>query len=153
MMKSHMKISGLMLAAIGVIWVMDWATAHSPGKGMLRHRYFMVNGIPEEYGNARNPIPATAEIIAEGRALFNDNCAICHGPKGGGNGDGAEDLDPKPADLMMMMSMPMATDGFFLWSISDGGEAFETAMPAFKDVLSKDERWKIIRALRAGLPD
>ena len=119
---------------------------------MMRHRHFMMFGNPEYYGNAQNPIPATAENGAEGRALYIYNCAICHGPKGGGNGEGAAGLDPKPADLMMM-SMPMATDGFFLWSISDGGGAFETAMPAFKDVLSAHERWKIIRALRAGLPD
>ena len=72
-----------------------------------------------------------------------------------GLGEGAEDLDPKPADLIMMTSMPMAmaTDSFFWWTIADGGEALETAMPAFKEVLSEDERWKIFRALRAGLPD
>ena len=153
LIKSTKKSAGIILAAIGVLLVMDWAAAHSPGKGMVRHRYFMMNGIPEEYANALNPIPATAEVIAEGRTLYDDNCAICHDPKGRGKGEGAEDLDPKPADLLMMMSMPMATDGFFLWSISDGGEALETDMPAFKEILSADERWKIIRALRAGLPD
>ncbi|MBC8159063.1 MAG: c-type cytochrome [Alphaproteobacteria bacterium] len=147
------KMIGCVLVAIGALWVLDWASAHSPGKGMVRHRYFMMNGVPEKYAKVLNPLPATNEIIAEGRALYNDNCAICHGAKGLGDGEGAEDLDPKPADLLMMTSMPMATDGFFLWSISDGGEAFETAMPAFEEILSEDERWKIIRALRAGLPD
>ena len=147
------KIVGLGLAAIGVLWVLDWASAHSPGKGMARHRYFMMNGIPEEYRNEQNPLPASAAIVAEGRQLYDDNCALCHGPKGKGHGEGAEDLEPKPADLMMMMSMPMATDSFFFWSVSDGGVVLETDMPAFKDVLSEDERWKIIRALRAGLPN
>jgi len=147
------KIIGFTLAAIGALWVLDWASAHSPGKGMVRHRYFMMNGVPGEYAKALNPLPATDEIIAEGRALYNDNCAICHGPKGLGDGEGAEDLDPKPADLIIMTSMPMATDSFFWWTIADGGEALETAMPAFKEDLSEDERWKIIRALRAGLPD
>jgi mono/diheme cytochrome c family protein len=40
-----------------------------------------------------------------------------------------------------------------LWSISDGGAAFGSAMPAFKDVLSRDEIWKIVTYMRAGFPD
>ncbi|QYX57719.1 cytochrome c [Roseovarius sp. SCSIO 43702] len=35
----------------------------------------------------------------EGRALYVENCAMCHGPAGQGNGDWAAMIEPRPADL------------------------------------------------------
>jgi mono/diheme cytochrome c family protein len=48
--------------------------------------------------------------------------------------------------------MPMAGDEYLLWTVSEGGKAFETAMPAFKDSLSEDQIWSIIAYMRAGFP-
>ncbi|MCD1625460.1 cytochrome c [Seohaeicola saemankumensis] len=36
---------------------------------------------------------------AEGQIVFDQNCAICHGPSGQGDGLIAENLDPAPPDL------------------------------------------------------
>ena len=35
----------------------------------------------------------------EGHALYNANCALCHGASGQGDGEFADGLSPKPADL------------------------------------------------------
>jgi mono/diheme cytochrome c family protein len=35
---------------------------------------------------AQNPTPDTPETIDAGRAVFQANCAICHGPRGLGDG-------------------------------------------------------------------
>jgi len=35
----------------------------------------------------------------EGRALYVENCASCHGPQGTGDGPWAEMIEPAPADL------------------------------------------------------
>ena len=35
----------------------------------------------------------------EGAALYDENCALCHGPGGRGDGSLAAGLDPAPADL------------------------------------------------------
>ncbi len=35
----------------------------------------------------------------EGQALFNANCAQCHGVSGTGDGEWADAMDPRPADL------------------------------------------------------
>ena len=51
-----------------------------------------------------------------------------------------------------MTQMPMSVDEYMFWSISDGGAAFGTAMPALKDALTKDEIWKIVTYMRAGFP-
>ena len=55
------------------------------------------NGGPTHGGN-----PATAgspEAVAAGSSLFQQNCAICHGAKGDGNGIASNVLDPKPRDF------------------------------------------------------
>lgn len=127
------------------------------GRGMMggdvvRHRAFMTNGLPPAYAGLTNPLPATPATMATGRALYDDNCALCHGPAGRGDGEGGKDLKPPPGDLMALTGMPIASDGYLFWTVSEGGEALGTAMPAFKDALSADDRWAIIAALRAGLP-
>lgn len=43
-------------------------------------------------------------------------------------------------------------DDFFLWAVSEGGVPFETEMPAFKDVLARDDIWRVIAFMRAGFP-
>ncbi len=61
-------------------------------------------------------------------------------------------LTPSPALLAYLVQQPIAVDQYLLWTISEGGQAFGTAMPAFKKVLSQDEIWEIVAYLRAGLP-
>lgn len=36
--------------------------------------------------------------VEKGKALYEDKCMLCHGPKGDGRGPGAIALNPKPAD-------------------------------------------------------
>lgn len=41
-------------------------------------------------------------------------------------------------------------DAYMFWAISEGGAPMGSAMPAFKDVLSKDERWEILLYVANG---
>jgi mono/diheme cytochrome c family protein len=116
---------------------------------MLRHRQAMMSGIPSEYAGARNPLPATRAVIAAGATLYQANCAICHGSGGAGDGAGGTDLWPPPADLRWTVQRPVATDGYLMWAISEGGAAFGTGMPAFAGSLSEEARWRLVRYLRA----
>lgn len=132
-----------------------WGPGHmGPGMShrMARHWAFMHQGIPAEYRGARNPHSPDAATIGAGRTLYEANCASCHGATGMGDGEAAKALNPSPALLAYMIQMPMSVDEYMLWTISDGGAAFGTDMPAFKDVLSKDEIWKIVTYMRAGFP-
>lgn len=36
--------------------------------------------------------------VEKGKALYEDRCLLCHGPKGDGKGPGSIALDPKPAN-------------------------------------------------------
>lgn len=132
-----------------------WRPEHmGPGQRqrMLRHWTFMNDGVPTAYRGARSTVQVTTNTVAEGRALYEANCASCHGTIGMGDGEAGRSLSPSPALLSYMVRMPMAVDEYLLWSISDGGERFNTDMPAFRDVLSEDDIWKIIAFMRAGFP-
>jgi len=122
------------------------------GRGMgnpVRHRQVMMGGgVPAPYASMTNPLRPTKENIEAGRRLYEANCASCHGAKGYGDGEAGKDLDPKPANIAFIMDKPIATDGFLMWTITEGGGKLGTAMPAFKDVLSERERWRIILYLR-----
>ena len=48
---------------------------------------------------ARNPIPPTADSVANGQMNYERHCLTCHGEHGLGDGPGGVGLEPPPADL------------------------------------------------------
>lgn len=118
------------------------------GSSMMRHRQGTMNGLPSDYAHARNPLPATRDVIAAGASLYQANCVSCHDETGTGDGPAAVGMSPPPANLRWTMRRPIATDGYLMWAISDGGAMLGTAMPAFAGVLDEQDRWRIIRYLR-----
>jgi mono/diheme cytochrome c family protein len=88
----------------------------------------------------KDPFPATPEIQAEGKAIFNIYCIHCHGANGMGDGTVAGKL-PGP---------PPAYSGAQLKDITEG-EMYQTLeygkglMGSHASQLSVDQRWKIIR--------
>lgn len=108
---------------------------------------------PTPYNGAINPLEPDAETILAGGFLYGQYCASCHGRYGMGDGVDANSLSPSPALLAFMIQMPMTVDEYLLWSVAEGGEAFGSDMPAFKDTLSRDEIWQVVTYMRAGFPD
>lgn len=94
---------------------------------------------------APNPVPDTPETIAAGAATYAQRCAICHGPRGKGDGPAAFTLRPRPVDLTV--HVPQHAPGEVHYWISAGIPG--TAMPAWKDDLSDAQRWEIVRFLFA----
>jgi mono/diheme cytochrome c family protein len=101
----------------------------------------------------QNPTPDTPETVAKGKMLFQQNCALCHGPVGKGDGALAPTLFPHPVNLQL--HVPQHAPGELYYWISSGIPG--TSMPAWSDVdpatgkprLADDERWAIIRYLQA----
>lgn len=104
---------------------------------------FVAKGYPT--ADNPNPVPATADVVATGQALFETYCAQCHGTGARGDGPLAGEMWPPPSDLTIFA--PMHTDGELYWFISKGVPG--TAMPAFEAVLSEEERWTVVRYLRS----
>ncbi|HKV45712.1 MAG TPA: c-type cytochrome [bacterium] len=103
---------------------------------------------PAEFASLKNPLAATADNIAKGKAIFDANCAICHGTTGQGNGGAAASLNPKPANFTTAIHTRLP-DGYWFWRISKGGSvppfsAASSAMPPWETSLSAQQRWEII---------
>jgi mono/diheme cytochrome c family protein len=92
----------------------------------------------------QNPTPNDPATKAAGRALFQANCAVCHGPRGLGDGPAAITLTPRPFNLQV--HVPQHAPGELFYWISEG--VLYTPMPAWKEKLSETERWEIIRYLQ-----
>ena len=106
-------------------------------------------------------VPAGAELVVPTdvaefeehvRPFLSRHCARCHGSGGLGDGDAAKGLSPSPALLAFMIQRPLAIDEYLLWTVSEGGAQFGTAMPAFKATLSELQIWQIVGYMRAGFP-
>jgi len=79
----------------------------------------------------------------EAKQLYEQTCAMCHGPEGKGDGPNAQVLQPKPANLTVALK---GKDSAYLTKLlKEGGASVGKSplMPAYKGVL-KDEQ---IRAL------
>ena len=135
----------------GHMWPMGpgW---QGPGP-MPRHHMAMMWGIPEPYASLTNPLPRSAATLESGARVYADNCEGCHGKQGLGDGPAGRELSPPPGNLAWLSDMPMGQwDPFIYWTIAEGGAQFGTAMPAFKDSLTKDEIWAVTAYIQAHLP-
>jgi mono/diheme cytochrome c family protein len=82
---------------------------------------------------------------ARGRVLFQQNCAICHGPRGVGDGPAAFTLVPRPVNLQV--HVPQHASGEIFYWMSEGIPG--TPMAGWKETLSEAERWTLVRYLQA----
>jgi putative copper export protein/mono/diheme cytochrome c family protein len=90
--------------------------------------------------------PYAAPSVARGRPLYAENCALCHGAGGAGDGPAAAGLAIRPADLTAahLLAHPL---GDLFWWISHGRG--NGAMPGFAAIISPERRWDLINFLRA----
>lgn len=95
-----------------------------------------------------NPVPRTANSIARGRQLFQQNCAVCHGAEGRGDGVAAASLPERPDDLSKIARPPIFPDGIVAYRIRNGVKM----MPAFKTTLSENDTWDLINFIRSLSP-
>ena len=120
---------------------------------IARKQFVIMHGLPQAYARLVDPTLDSEARIRAGAQLFDRNCAACHGWTGQGGGPNAFAMVPQPADLEWLANTPKAkADPYIYWSIAEGGNAFESEMPAFKSTLTDQEIWTLTAYLRAGLP-
>ena len=115
-----------------------------------RYAEYMWGKLPGRYVGLKNPLPESTENIADGEMLYQRQCMVCHGASGKGDGPAGKTLIPRPENLAFTRRLPIATDTFFFWTLSEGGESLGTRMPAFGERLSDREIWQITHYIKSG---
>jgi mono/diheme cytochrome c family protein len=98
---------------------------------------------PANEKDKKNPLPADATTVAQGKKVAVTNCVSCHGAGGKGDGAAAVALNPKPADWTSAR-VQAESDGEIFWKISTG----RGAMPAW-NFLPENDRWALVRYIRS----
>src|SRR4030095_508246 len=88
--------------------------------------------------------------VAAGKAKFEQNCAVCHGTSGKGDGPGAAALNPKPRDYTNAAYMKTRSDDQLRKVIKEGGAAsgFSAVMPPWGGTLSDQDITNVIAYIR-----
>jgi len=99
----------------------------------------------------KNPFSSDPETIKEGGITYIKNCLLCHGDLLDGKGLFGESFIPAPASFIQKNSVIFKTPAYAFWRIMKGGKGlperfkpWNSAMPAWEEVLSEEEVWKTI---------
>lgn len=124
---------------------------HDIMANMVRHHEVMMFGIPARYRRMRDTGPVDPKILDQGAFIFRQNCAACHGLSGHGDGPLADYLAAPPANLVWLAHVPMDRSyPYMYWAVAEGGQQFESDMPAFKDSLSKKDMRAVVAYVQYG---
>jgi mono/diheme cytochrome c family protein len=91
-------------------------------------------------------LSASKDSIAQGKQLFAQNCAECHGVDGKGDGPKAAGMANPPADFTDQEWMANKSTADFTTAIQNGKGA---DMPAFGDKLNEAQVWELSDYLRS----
>jgi mono/diheme cytochrome c family protein len=104
-------------------------------------------GVLLDVANVRDPIPPDDRSLSVGQQAYTTYCEACHGESGRGDGPAGLRLVPRPADLRIHTAPGVHSDGEMLYWVSYGFPG--SAMPAWKDTLTEEQRWDVINYIRA----
>ena len=90
-----------------------------------------------------NPLKNDFNSVKAGKKLYSQLCAVCHGPKGKGDGMAGAGLTPKPTNLTSD-DIQSQSDGAIFWKITLG----RAPMASYKDILPEKQRWQIINYIK-----
>ena len=141
-------IVGLVIAIVGVTMIRHGFSAReSPSRiEIFVARSARSMAVTVRAKRMKNPLPNTAENLAQARAHWADHCAICHANNGGGNTTIGKNLYPKAPDMRQPRTQNM-TDGELYYTIQNGIRL--SGMPAWGQAGENDEdSWKLVHFIR-----
>ena len=141
--ENFLQLGGI-LGALALLTMLALAASLAPQGNAAQGSAAEPWAAPPSDRDVKNPVPPTPENVAAGKKLYEDNCAMCHGDKGAGDGITVENLVVNPADLTDAKLMKRETDGSLFWKITTG----RAPMQSWKDTLSDTQRWQLVDYIR-----
>lgn len=96
--------------------------------------------------NRKSAVDTNASSFANaGRGIYTQNCAVCHGLEGYGNGPNATALEKKPPNFSRPF-YKQYSDEFWFYRVSEGVPG--TRMPRWAETLTEEQRWYLVAYLK-----
>ncbi len=99
----------------------------------------------------RKDAAALQNNIAEGKVIYFQNCFICHGADLDGRGNFAQAFNPPPPPFRGTDTIAQLPESYVFWRIAKGwtglpagATPWDSAMPAFENLLTQEQIWKAI---------
>ncbi len=93
----------------------------------------------------KNPVKFTEVSVQRGKRIYSTQCALCHGEKGDGKGELAEDMKLNVPDFTNPDTLKDRTDGELFAIIGVGKDP----MPGQAGRMTEPQRWNLVNYLRA----
>lgn len=99
--------------------------------------------VPKEATQKQNPISLNQVSVSNGKEIYTQNCAYCHGDNARGL---SSDVTGFPNDTPnLIQALKNHTDGDLHWKIQNGKDA----MPSFQEDLSENDIWDVINYIKS----
>jgi mono/diheme cytochrome c family protein len=100
----------------------------------------------DEAKASKSPIEASADVIAEGKEIFEGKgtCFTCHGLDGKGSGDAGKALDPGPRNFSNTAFHDCKSIGEMFWVVKNGSPGTGMIPAVITGILTEEEAWKAI---------
>lgn len=152
-------VAGIFFLLFGLGWLfLARQAAHTPAQliplvglgafmilsgGNMAYIFFSQNYTPGKF--LTNPILPDSQSITIGETIYREDCVVCHGPMGLGDGPGAVGLNPAPVNFAAGHTATHSDGDLFYW-IKNGVRG--SAMPGYGEKFSDEEMWHLVNYVR-----
>lgn len=91
-----------------------------------------------------NPLPASPEVLARGKVVYERQCSVCHGVEGDGAGTVVGPGRFPPSTALRERATAVRSDGYMYGVIRVG----RGLMPAYGSRVAHNDRWAVVHYIR-----